>query len=349
MNGPPVSPASLTPGARTQRASEAAITLACWDHDRAQAILDGRIGLEGYDLDIQVLPTSKLFPIAVQEARYDVTELSLSSHILMVSRGSAAYTAVPVFLSRAFRHNGFFKRADAGIRTLADFAGRRIGVPEYQMTAALWMRGILGDEHGVAATDIRWRTGALDQGVRHERLALTPPADLEIEPIRDGETLQDLLLTGEIDGLLAPNPPRAFLEGDPRIERVFPDFEAAERDYHRRTGFFPVMHVLAVRQSLVERDPDLPRRLFDAFSRARDLATTHLRDVWLGSANRLSLPWLNASMERTIAALGADYWPYGFTAARAEIAAACRYSVEQYLAERAVEPEELFHPSVLNT
>jgi 4,5-dihydroxyphthalate decarboxylase len=309
-------------------------------------VLDGTVPVPGWTLATHILPTTQLFPIAVQEARFDVTELSLSSHILQVSRGNAAYTAIPAFISRAFRHNGFYRRAGSGIGTLADLAGKRVGVPEYQMTAALWMRGLLKDEHGIDVTSISWRTGALDQGVRRERLALNPPADLSIVPIADGETLQDLLYAGELDALLAPNPPKGFLAGDPRIERIVPDFEAAERDYHRRTGFFPIMHVVAVRASLAQQHPELPRLLFDAFTSARDLALTRLRDVWLGSANRLSLPWLNHAMERTIGAMGADYWPYGFTRARSELEAACRYSQEQYLSERPVTPEQLFHSSL---
>jgi 4,5-dihydroxyphthalate decarboxylase len=190
---------------------------------------DGRVAVPGVAIESHILPTTKLFPLAVQEARFDVTELSLSSHILQVARGEAPYVAIPAFVSRAFRHNGFYRRAGSGIGTPADFAGRAIGVPEYQMTAALWMRAIMADDYGVAPTAVHWRTGALDQGVRHERLALTPPPDLRITPIEDGQTLQGLLLAGEIDGLLAPNPPRAFMEGDPRIERVFPDFEPWNR------------------------------------------------------------------------------------------------------------------------
>jgi len=325
------------------------ISVAFWDHDRVQALTDGTVVLPRYNATFHVLPTTTLFPVAVNEARFDVTELSLSSHILNLARGNLEYTAVPVFLSRSFRHNGFFKRAGAGINSLADFAGKRIGVPEYQMTAALWMRGLLRDEYGVRAEDVSWRTGALDKGVRRERLALTPPPDLSITPIEEGETLQSLLLAGEIDGLLAPNPPAAFFDGDGRIERVFPDFVAAEREYHARTGFFPIMHVLAVRRSLVQADPELPKLLFDAFTTARDMAKQRLKEVWLASANRLTLPWLNATMEETIAAMGRDYWAYGYQRAQAELAAACRYSVEQHLAPRLVEPEELFDPSMLET
>jgi 4,5-dihydroxyphthalate decarboxylase len=325
------------------------LTVATWDHDRVMPVHDGRSAVPGVEIESHILPTTKLFPIAVQEARFDVTELSLSSHILQVARGEAQYVALPAFVSRAFRHNGFYRRAASGIGTPADFAGRAIGVPEYQMTAALWMRGIMADDYGVGPTAVHWRTGALDQGVRHERLALTPPPHLRITPIRDGQTLQELLLTGEIDGLLAPNPPRAFREGDKRIERVFPDFETVEQDWHRRTGFFPIMHVIALRRTLAEAHPWLPRALYDAFTAARDSALDRLRDVWLGSANRLSLPWLNASMERTRATMGADYWPYGFVRARPEIAAMCRHSVDQFLAPRLVAPEELFEPSLLDT
>lgn len=313
------------------------------------ALHDGRVAVEGVDLRSVIEPTSTLFPLAVGEARYDVTEMSISSHILQASRGGGEYDAIPAFVSRAFRHGGYFARAGSGIETPADFRGRRIGVPEYQMTAALWMRGILADEYGVAADEVHWRTGALDAGVRRERLELALPETMVVEPIAEGETLQDLLLAGQIDGLLAPKPPSAFVAGDPRIVRLFPDVEAAERAYYRNTGFFPMMHVIGVRRTLAERHPWLPRRIYDGFVRARDIALERLRAVWMGNSNRLSLPWLGATMERTIATMGDDYWRYGMDANRAELEAVCRYSADQFLAARKVKPEELFHPSLLET
>jgi len=148
------------------------LSLATWDHDRVMGLHDGRVSVPGVEFESHILPTSKLFPLAVQEARFDVTELSASSYVLQVSRRTSAYTAIPAFVSRAFRHNGFFARAGAGIAGPADLAGRCVGVPEYQMTAGLWMRGILADEYGVSPEQIRWRTGALDAGVRRERLEL---------------------------------------------------------------------------------------------------------------------------------------------------------------------------------
>lgn len=323
------------------------ISLATWDHDRMMPLHEGTVAVEGVEIESHILPTSTLFPVAVQEARYDVTELSVSSYLLQLSRGTSAYTAIPVYPSRAFRHSGFFSRRSADISSLSQFAGRRIGVPEYQMTAALWMRGILQDEFGVNCNDIHWRTGALDAGVRKERLELALPENLIVEPIREGQTLQELLLNGSIDGVLAPKPPQGFLDGHPDIVRVIPDFEKAEIAYHQKTGYFPIMHILAIRKSLAEENPWLPETLFEACVNARDIALKRLRDIWLGNSNRLSLPWLNASMEKTLSILGEDYWSYGFRANREELETICRYSIEQHLAHRYVEPEELFHSSVI--
>lgn len=325
------------------------LTLGTWDHDRVMALHDGRLTVPGVALKCEIHPTSKLFPWAVQEARFDITEMSVSSYILQLSRGGSEYTAIPAFVSRAFRHSGFFARAGSGIESPSDFAGRRIGVPEYQMTAAVWMRGILEDEFGVDCDTVHWRTGALDEGIRRERLALDLPPGMKVEPIAEGDTLQDMLLRGEIDGLLAPKPPTAFLEGNSELLRLIPDFEAAEQAYHRKTGYFPIMHLIGLRKSIAGRHPTLARALYDAFVKARDLALDRLRSVWLGNANRLSLPWLGASMERTLSAMGKDYWSYGFMANRAEIDAICRYSVRQHLAPKRVAPEALFHPSVLGT
>lgn len=325
------------------------LTFASWDHDRAMPLHTGDVTIPDVELESHILPTSKLFPIAVQEARFDATELSVSSYVLQLSRGESAYTAVPAFFSRAFRHNGFFTRPDNGITSPKDFVGRSVGVPEYQMTAALWMRGIMADEFGIDPSQIRWRTGALDAGVRKERLPLNLPDDTVVIPIDEGQTLQELLFAGEIDAIIAPKPPAAFAEGDPRIVRVFDDFEAVERDYHKRTGFFPIMHVLAVRKTLTEEHPWLPRALFDAAITARDNAMRRLIDVSLGGANRLTLPWLRASIEATIDVMGRDYWSYGFTANRNELETICRYSHDQHLSARRLTAEELFHPSVLDT
>lgn len=324
------------------------LTLACWDYDRAAAVLDGRVPVAGCRIDAQVHPTSTLFPLAVGEARFDVTEMSMSSYILQAAKGEGDYVAIPVFLSRAFRHNGFVLRAGAGIATPKDLEGKRVGVPEYQMTAALWMRGILADEYGVDTDTFQWRTGALEEGTRKDRLTLDLPPHMSVTPIEAGESLQDLLLAGELDAVFAPKPLAALVAGDPRVKRLFPDFAAVERAYHAKTGFFPIMHAIGVRKTLVEANPWLPRALYDAFTRARDLALAKLEAVWLGSANRLTLPFFHADMEETRTLMGPDFWSYGFQANRAELDAMCRWSQIQHLSPRRVAPEELFHASLLS-
>ncbi len=325
------------------------LSLACWDYDRAKPVLDGRVPVAGCDLATEVHPTSHLFPMAVGEAPFDVTEMSMSSYILEVARDRGAYVAIPVFLSRAFRHNGFIVRANAGIETPKDLEGKRIGVPEYQMTAALWMRGILADEYGVDTDSFRWRTGALEAGTRKDRLALDLPGHMDVQPIAAGETLQSLLLAGELEAVLAAKPIAPVIDGDPRVRRLFPDFAAAERAYHRKTGFFPIMHALGVRRTLVKAHPWLPRALYGAFLAARDMALADLDAIWRGSANRLSLPFLHETMEQTRAALGVDFWSYGFRANRAELDTMCRYSQAQHLAPRRLCPEDLFDRSVIET
>ena len=318
------------------------LTLACWDHDRAQALLEGRIPVEGVELECQALPTTKLFPMAVEQAKFDITEMSLSSYIMQVASGTSAYTAIPVFLSRAFRHSGFYVRTNAGISSPRDLEGKTIGVPEYQMTAALWMRGILASEYGVDLSTLSYRTGGLDGGVRVERLPLELPPGFIVKPMNEGENLNDLLLDGKLDALFAPKVPRSFLQKDPRISRLFPDFADVERAYYKKTGFFPVMHTVGIRTSLLDKHPWLASALYDAFVKSRDIALKRLQDVWLGSANRLSLPWLHETMETTRDLMGDDYWPYGLDANRAQIDWMCQQSVDQYLAKKRLKPEDLF-------
>ena len=324
------------------------LSLACWDYDRVQSLLDGGIEVPGCSLECHALPPSTLFPLAVGEARFDVTEMSLSSYLMQVSTDTCAYTAIPVFLSRAFRHGGIFIRSDAGIEKPTDLEGRAVGVPEYQMTAALWMRGILADEYGVDISRLMYRTGPLEGGVRRERLPLDLPSAFDVQPIAEGNNLSDLLLGGEIDAVLSPKPLSAYLQGNPRVRLLFGDFKEQERNYYRNTGFFPIMHLVGIRTSLLEKHPWLAERLLDAFTAARDLAMERLEEVSLGSANRLSLPWLHADFEETLSVMGPGYWSYGVAANRAELEWVCRQSYAQHLAVRPLVVEELFHPSVVD-
>jgi 4,5-dihydroxyphthalate decarboxylase len=260
----------------------------------------------------------------------------MGSHIVTSARGDAPYIGVPVFLSRAFRHSAIYIRTDRGINGAADLAGREIGLPEYQQTAALWVRGILRDHYGVDTRGISWRTGG-------ERVAITLPEGFKVKPM--GESLEEALAAGRIDALIAPRPPACLGNGSAPVARLFPDYRREEESWFRASGFFPIMHCLAVRKDVAERHPWLPVELFRAFSAAK---AASLAEMSLVNVLRVSLPWIAAEAEAQSAIFGGNPWPYGFKRNRDEIAAMIRYAVEDGLATRQIEPEELFHPSVLD-
>ena len=307
------------------------LTLGCWDYDRTRALLDGRVGVPGCSIDATPIPPEELFPRVVGEAPFDISEMSFSSYLVQVARGEGVYAAIPVFVSRAFRHGGIYVREGAGINGPKDLEGRLVGVPEYQMTMALWVRGILQDEYGVDFRKIKYRTGGANTPGRRERLPLDLPAGMDVEPVPEGRSLNDMLVSGELDAVFAPSPIDAFTSGDQAIRRLFADPVAEERAYYAKTGMFPIMHVIGVRRSLVDGHPGLAANLFRAFAGARNLAVRDLEKSAQASANRLSLPW-----------------PYGVAENRKELDAAVRYSQEQFLCARRLSMEELFVPETLD-
>ena len=323
------------------------LTLACWDYDRTRALLEGRVGVAGWRIDAKVQPPEETFPRAVADAPFDVSELSLSSYLMQVSRGEGAYIAIPAFVSRAFHHGAIYVRTKRGIETPKDLEGRLVGVPEYQMTMALWVRGILGDEYGVDFRKIRYRTGGANKPGRKERLALELPEDMDVAPIPEGSTLNELLLAGELDAVIAPTPPDGFTAGDKAVRRLFTDPAAEEWGYYARTGLFPIMHVIGVRRTLADEHPGLAADLFRAFVEARNLAMREHDLTARSSANRMLLPWFADQWEATKDLMGEDFWPYGVAENRAELEAICRYSHEQNLGRKRLSVEALFAPETV--
>lgn len=319
--------------------TKVALTLACHPYDRVRAIMDGRVAIEGCEVNFIGIEPSEAFLRTYQAQEFDVTELSVSSHILTTGRGDAPYIAIPAFVSRVFRHSGIYIRTDRGIHEPADLRGKVIGVPEYQMTAALWIRGILADEYGVKANEIRWRNGGLEQPGRIERTPIVLPEGFELQSIPRDRTLTDMLAKGEIDGIITARAPSCFTRGAPHVGRMFPDYRLVEEAYYRKTRMFPIMHMVGVRRSLHEKYPWLATSVYKAFRRARDIALTELAEVgYLYTA----LPWLGDDLKRTQAVMGPDIWPYGIISNRTEIETMIRWSVEQGLAPRQVTIEELF-------
>lgn len=318
------------------------VTLACWDYDRTKALLEGRLGVDGCQVDATCLPPETLFPMAFGSAEFDISELSLSSYIMQVSRGECAYVAIPAFVSRAFRHGAIYTRTDRGVDHPKHLEGRIIGIPEYQMTAGLWVRGILQDEYGVDLERIRYRTGGTNKAGRKERLSLTLPPQMEVIPVRDGTTLNELLIAGDIDAVFSPTPPDAYVDGNPLVTRLFRDVATVERSYFDKTGLFPIMHVIGIRRTLAEAHPWLAPNVYRAFLLARREAMANLEATAAASANRVSLPWFSNEFEETKRLMGDDFWPYGVKENRRDMETACRYAHEQHLTDREIGIDELF-------
>ena len=321
------------------------ITIACEAYDRVAALASGSVQVEGCRATVVPLHAEELFLRTIAYAEFDVSELSLSSTMLATSRGDFPYAAIPVFPSRAFRHSAIYVNAAAGIQTPADLRGKLVGVPEYQMTAALWARGLLSDQYGVRSQDMRWRTGGLETPGRSEKIALRMPEGFEVMPIGPQDCLSDMLAAGRLDAIVSARAPSCFGR-QAGVARLFPDYRTAEQAYFRQTGLFPIMHVVVVRRRLVEQHPWLTSSLFKAFSQAKAACVHALQEV---GALAVTLPWLVAEYEATVAAMGADYWPYGLEPNRPALEAAARYSHEQGLSDTLLDVDALFAPGLWRT
>ncbi|HEV7666797.1 MAG TPA: ABC transporter substrate-binding protein [Chloroflexota bacterium] len=318
------------------------VTLACGATDRTMPLINGDVRPAGIDLTFLRMYPEEVFWRMTRHAEFDAAEMSLSSYLLRRSRNDDALLAIPVFTSRMFRHSCVWVRRDAGINEAPDLRGKRLGVPEYQVTAAVWIRGFLSDDYGVRPTDVHWYSGGMYQPGRVEKLPIDIPG-LDLNTIRPDQTLSQMLEDGEIDGIIGPRPPSNF--PGPKTQRLFPDFRHVEADYFKRTGVFPIMHTVVVRRELLEREPWVARNLYDAFTEAKARVMAQLTEPVALAA---TLPWQLAEVEETRALMGDDYWPYGVNANRATIDTLIRYSCEQGLAQRAVPIDDLFAPSTLD-
>jgi len=320
------------------------LSIATEAYDRVLALRDGRVQIEGCEHQVLLAGHEQLFLRGFHNAEYDVCELSMSSYLIATAQGDCPYVAIPVFLSRLFRHSAIYVNSSSDITHPSQLKGKRMGVPEYQMTAALWARGLLDDEYGVPPSAMEWFQGGLHEPGREEKLTLNLPADISMRAIAPGATLNAMLCEGEIDAVMTARAPRAFIEGDPRIVRLFPNYRQDEQAYFRKTGIFPIMHVVAVRRTLVEQHPWLANAVFDAFSRAKDLAVANFSDV---SALRVTLPWFAAELEETRAIMGSDFWPYGVEANRKILSLMLDYAHRHGTVDRMLCFEEVFAPSTL--
>jgi 4,5-dihydroxyphthalate decarboxylase len=314
------------------------LTLACGPYDRTQALRDGTIRPEGIDLNYVTLQPAEIFWRMLQYREFDVSEMSLSNYTSLLSAGDAPFIAIPVYPSRVFRHGYFFINTQKGIDGPKDLKGKRGGVPEYSMTAAVYMRGLLEHEYGVKPSDVEWVQG------RTDRLGRKLPDDIRLTQAPAGTELGDLLERGEIDFLMTANNPLSFRRGAKTVRRLFPNYAEVEKDYYKRTRIYPIMHTVVIRRDVYERDPWVAQNLYKAFCRAKDYSYHLLAET---GSPKASLAWLQPLLEEEQAIIGRDSYPYGIEKNRPSIEALLQYADEQGLTTRRVKVEELFAPSTL--
>jgi 4,5-dihydroxyphthalate decarboxylase len=321
------------------------LSVAVRDYDRTRPMSDGLVQIDGVDPVFMALDPEEIFFRAFRRAEFDICELSMSSFTVKTAQNNCPYVGVPAFVSRAFRHTAIYVRTDR-IKKPADLKGKKIGVPEYQLTANVWARAILEDDHGVKPSDIHWIRGGLTDAGRLEKIAITLPKGVRLDDIPKGRTLSSMLDAGEIDGFIGPRVPPAFERGDPNIGWLFPDPVAAAKDYYKRTGIFPIMHLIGVRRELAEQHPWLPGAVFKAFEHSKAIAIEKLADT---SSTKVTLPFVEERLIEARALMGDDYWSYGVAANRKTLESFLHHHHSQGLSPRLVTVEEMFHPGTLET
>jgi 4,5-dihydroxyphthalate decarboxylase len=315
--------------------------------DRTLPLLLGDVQIPGVDLNYVTFKSpGDLFRRQAQFAEFDLSEMSLGTFLIMTSRGDSRFVGLPIFVSRNFRHSQIYINAGSGIREAADLAGKRVGILEYQMTAALWIRAFLQHDHGVLPSDISWLTGGLIEPSFAERLPLELPGEISLRHIPEGHTLEGMLYDGGLDALVTVQPPQRFNPGDGVVRRLFPDYRSVERDYYQRTGFFPIMHLLVLRRDIYEQHRWLPATLHEAFLRAKEAGRQRLRAT---TGLAVSVPWLGHDLDEVRGLFGGDAFPYGVEENREILSAMAQYAFEQHLTERLVDIAELFPPEAQQT
>lgn len=318
------------------------LVLACERYDRTDALRDGRVQPSGIELEYLVLPVEEVIWRMLGHREFDVAETSLGSYIVRRDRGVDDLVAIPVFTSRSFRHAALIVRADSELHDPHQLRGRRVGVPEYQMTAAVWVRGFLADDYGVAPSDVRWIQGGVEMAGRTPRESVRPPG-IDLVHAPPDTTLAEMLADGSIDALLTARQPSAgALHGTP-IRPLLADPAEAARDFFRRTGIFPPMHTVVLRREVLDADPWVAQSLLGAFSQAKEIAIRALQET---SALTVSLPFLQEHHAVTVELMGSDYWPYGLgTENRLALSTMIGYMHREGLIGTAVDPEALFAES----
>jgi 4,5-dihydroxyphthalate decarboxylase len=325
--------------------SKLKLSVAVGPYDRTRALVDGSVEIDGVEAICMTLSPEEIFFRAFRQEAFDICECSLSSFTVKTALGNSPYVGVPAFVSRMFRHTSIYARTDR-IKKPEDLKGKRVGVPEYQLTANVWARAILEEDHGVKPADVIWVRGGIEDADRPEKITLNLPKDVRLEDAPEGKTISALLDEGAIDGFIAPRPPGGRAAHNPNVGWLFPDPTAAAKDYYARTKIFPIMHLVGIRRSLVDQHPWLPAAVLKGFEEAKGKALELLFDT---SATKVTMPFVEERLKEARALMGDDFWPYGLEPNRKTLETFLHHHHAQGLSSRLVTPDELFHPSTHET
>lgn len=323
--------------------SKLQLSVAIGDYDRMRPLVDGLVQIDSVDAQFMLLDPEEIFFRAFRHADFDVCELSLSSYSVKTAAGTSPYIAVPVFPSRAFRHTSVYVRTDR-IKSPADLKGRRVGVPEYQLTANIWVRLFLEEDYGIRPSDITWVRGGYEHPGRIEKISLNLPPDVVVENARPDVTISDLLAGGELDAVIGPRAPSCFEREHPDVGYLFADPQATATEWYRRTHLFPIMHTLGIRRTLVEKHPWLPVAVYKAFERSKAIALAKLGDT---AATKVTLPFVEEQLRAARNLMGENFWSYGLESNREVLRRFLERHHAEGLSSRLLAPEELFHPASL--
>jgi 4,5-dihydroxyphthalate decarboxylase len=320
------------------------LSFACWNYDRTRALMDGTVSVDGIDLNYLNLPVEETFFRMARFQEFDVAEMSLSSYCVTLSKPERPFVALPIFPSRFFRHSCIYVNAKSGINEPKDLIGKRIASPEYQMTAPVWIRGILSDHYGVPVDAQPYLFGGEEEAGRIEKMKLQLPPNIQVSPIGPTQTLSKMLHDGELDALYTARMPSSFLKGDGKVKRLFENYLDVERAYYRETGIFPIMHTVVIRREVYEANRWIAQSLTKAFIEAQRRT---YEDLYETAALKAMLPWLTAHVEDARREFGDDWWSYGLEKNRKTLETFARYHHEQGLSPRKLEVSELFAPESL--
>ena len=326
--------------------SKLRLSMACWNYDRTRALLEDRVPIDGIDLNYINIPVEETFFRMIRHREFDAAEMSLSSYTLSLFRDPQPFVAIPVFPSRSFRHSCIFINRNSGITEPKDLIGKRVGNPEYQLTACVWIRGILSDEYKIPVSSVTYFRGGEETPGRTEKQTVSLPPEIRLENIAQDKTLSNMLDAGEIDAIYSPRTPSCIARKSPNVRLLFEDYETMEREYYERTRIFPIMHTVVIRREVYEKNPWVAQSLYKAFVLAQREV---YEDLYETAALKFMLPWLVRHAEDTRKLMGENFWPYGLEPNLLALSTFLRYSHEQGLAKRLLAPQELFVPESLES